>query len=36
MDIFRYFKNKGIDTLDSKFYREIEVWRSWYKKVPYV
>lgn len=30
MDIFRYFKNKGIDTLDSKFYREIEVWRSWY------
>lgn len=30
MDIFRYFKDRGIDTLDRKFYREIEVWRSWY------
>lgn len=30
MDIFSYFKNKGIDTLDPAFYRQIEVWRSWY------
>lgn len=30
MDIFSYFKNKGIDTLDTTFYRQIEVWRSWY------
>ncbi len=30
MNIFSYFKNKGIDTLDSRFYRQIEVWRSWY------
>ena len=30
MDIFTYFKNKGIDTLDSNFYKQIEVWRSWY------
>lgn len=31
MDIFSYFRNKGIDTLDPAFYRQIEVWRSWYK-----
>lgn len=30
MDIFSYFKNKGIDTLSPTFYRQIEVWRSWY------
>lgn len=30
MDIFSYFKNKEIDTLDPAFYRQIEVWRSWY------
>lgn len=30
MDIFSYFKNKGIDTLDSAYYKRIEVWRSWY------
>lgn len=30
MDIFSYFRNKGIDTLDSAFYKQIEVWRSWY------
>ena len=30
MNIFSYFKNKGIDTLDQTFYRQIEVWRSWY------
>ncbi len=30
MDIFSYFRNKGIDTLDPSFYRQVEVWRSWY------
>lgn len=30
MDIFSYFKNKGIDTLDPTFYRRVEIWRSWY------
>lgn len=30
MDIFTYFRNKGIDTLDQAFYKQIEVWRSWY------
>ncbi len=30
MDIFSYFRDKGIDTLDPAFYRQIEVWRSWY------
>ena len=30
MDIFAYFRNKEIDTLDKTFYRRIEVWRSWY------
>lgn len=30
MDIFTYFKNKGIDTVDQTFYRQIEIWRSWY------
>lgn len=30
MNIFTYFKEKGIDTLDPKFYKQIEVWRSWY------
>lgn len=30
MDIFSYFRNKGIDTLDSSFYRQIGTWRSWY------
>lgn len=30
MDIFSYFRNKGIDTLDPAFYDQIEVWRSWY------
>lgn len=30
MNIFTYFQNKGIDTLDAAFYRQIEVWRSWY------
>ena len=30
MDIFSYFRNKGIDTLNPTFYRQIEVWCSWY------
>lgn len=30
MDIFSYFKNKGINTLDSGFYNQIDAWRSWY------
>lgn len=30
MNIFSYFKKKGIDTVDASFYRKIEVWKSWY------
>lgn len=30
MNIFSYFQNKGIDTLSPAFYRQIEMWRSWY------
>lgn len=30
MDLFSYFKKKGIDTLDASFYRKIEEWKSWY------
>lgn len=30
MNVFTYFKNKEIDTLNISFYRMIEVWRSWY------
>ena len=30
MDIFSYFKNHDIDTVDVTFYRTIRVWRSWY------
>lgn len=30
MDIFSYFQKKGIDTVDRTFYRDIELWRSWY------
>lgn len=30
MDVFGYFRNKGIDTLDPAFYKQIETWRSWY------
>lgn len=30
MDIFSYFKNQGIDTVGTAFYRAIGVWRSWY------
>lgn len=31
MNVFSYFKEKGIDTLDPTFYRHIEDWRSWYQ-----
>ena len=30
MDIFSYFRDKGIDTVNPTYYRQIEVWRSWY------
>lgn len=30
MDIFSYFRGKGIDTVDPTFYRKIEEWKSWY------
>ena len=30
MDIFSYFRNKGIDTLAPTFYKQIKIWRSWY------
>lgn len=30
MDVFNYFKNNGIDTVGQDFYRQIDVWRSWY------
>ena len=31
MNIFSYFRKKGIDTLDPAFYRKIEEWQSWYR-----
>ena len=31
MNIFEYFKKKGIDTLSSSFYARIGVWDSWYR-----
>ena len=31
MNIFSYFKKKGIDTVDCSFYRKIKEWDSWYK-----
>lgn len=30
INIFTYFKNNGIDTLDSSFYSQIKKWESWY------
>lgn len=30
MNIFKYFKEKGIDTVEPSFYRMIEIWDSWY------
>lgn len=31
MNIFEYFKKKGIDTIDSSFYSKITMWDSWYR-----
>lgn len=31
MNIFEYFKKKGIDTVDSTFYSKIYMWDSWYR-----
>lgn len=31
MNVFEYFKKKGIDTLSNSFYARIDVWDSWYK-----
>ena len=30
MNIFNYFKRKGIDTVDASFYTQIRKWISWY------
>lgn len=30
MNIFTYFKEKGINTIDSSFYSKIREWESWY------
>ena len=30
MNIFNYFRKKGIDTVDASFYRKIDEWTSWY------
>lgn len=30
MNLFDYFRKKGINTVDTSFYRRIEVWKSWY------
>ena len=30
MNIFSYFKRKGIDTVDASFYTQIRKWISWY------
>lgn len=31
LNIFTYFKKHGIDTVDASFYKQIEIWESWYK-----
>lgn len=31
MNIFEYFKKKGIGTIDSSFYSKIAMWDSWYR-----
>ena len=33
MNIFEYFKKKGIDTVDASFYRRIAEWDSWYRDI---
>ena len=30
MNVLTYFKNLGIDTIDSSFYSQIQKWESWY------
>lgn len=30
MNIFKYFRNAGINTVDASFYRKVEEWISWY------
>lgn len=30
MNVFTYFKNLGIDTVNSSFYSQIQKWESWY------
>lgn len=30
MNIFNYFRKKGIDTVDASFYSKIAEWKSWY------
>lgn len=30
MDIISYLQKKGIDTVDTSFYRKIDEWKSWY------
>ncbi len=31
INIFTYFKNHGIDTIDASFYSQIRLWESWYR-----
>lgn len=31
INIFKYFKERGIDTINPSFYSQIKVWESWYK-----
>lgn len=31
MNTFSYFKKKGINTVDSTFYNQIDLWESWYR-----
>ena len=33
MNIFNYFRKKGIDTVDASFYRKIDEWISWYNSM---
>ena len=30
MNINKYLTKKGYDTIDSSFYRQIDIWHSWY------
>lgn len=31
MDVTKYLVNLGYDTIDSSFYRQINIWQSWYR-----